>query len=302
MTGANADGTDVSATKPRVTRFERAAVLCAALALISLTGCEQTSLLHLDPLSTQGRDGNAPVVSYAAIMHVAAATRRGGDYGNAVSMYRHAAKMEPGNPEPLIAVGDTLVDAGQANEAILNYNAALKLNARSGAALRGLAKAYLKTGRPDLAGSPLAVAYQDTPNDPKLLMLIGVADDFIGQHGEAQMRYGQALQLAPADRVIKLNLALSLALSEKFNEAIALLQPIVHAPGATPPERQALALIFGLKGDREAAKRVALVDLDPASVDHNLAYYDSLRRLSIDARSRAILTASAAQRGGPGSY
>jgi len=283
-------------------RFDRAAALCVALGLIGLTGCEQTSSLHLDPLSTQGRDGNAPAVSYAAIMHVAAATRGGGDYSNAVSMYRHAAKMEPGNPEPLVAIGDTMVDAGEANEGILNYNAALKLNPHSGEALRGLAKAYLKTGRPDLAGNPLAVAYQDTPNDPKLLMLIGVADDFIGQHGEAQGRYGQALKLVPGDRVITLNLALSLALSERFDEGIVLLQPVVRTPGATPPERQALALILGLKGDREAAKRVALVDLDPASVDHNLAYYDSLRRLSTDARSKAILAASAAQHGISRSY
>jgi Flp pilus assembly protein TadD len=109
-------------------------------------------------------------------------------------MYRNAVKMEPSRPEPLTALGDTLLESGQTNEAILNYNAALRLNPRAPGALRGLAKAYLKTGRPDLAGSPLAVAYQDTPEDPKLLMLIGVADDFLGQHLEAQGRYREGLK------------------------------------------------------------------------------------------------------------
>lgn len=282
-----------------MTRLGRAAALGAALSLIGLTGCEEVTSLHLDPLSTQGRNGNAPVVTYEAIMHVAGASRSGGDYANAISMYRHAAKMEPLRPEPLIALGDTLLEMGQANEAVLNYNAALSANPRSPEALRGLAKAYLKTGRPDLAGSPLAAAYQDTPNDPKLLMLIGVADDFIGRHEDAQGRYAQALKLAPADRAVSLNLALSLALSERYGEAVGLLLPIVRGPGATPRERQTLALIYGIKGDQVAARQLALVDLDPASADHNLAFYESLRRLSPDARSRAVLSASAAQRVAP---
>jgi Flp pilus assembly protein TadD len=284
-----------------MTQLGRAAALCAALSLIGLPGCEEVSSLHLDPLSTQGRTGNAPAVTYEAVMHVAAAARAGGDFGNAVSMYRHAAKMEFNSPDPLIGLGDTLLEMGQANDAILNYNAALRINPRAPEALRGLAKAYLKTGRPDLAGNPLAVAYQDTPSDPKLLMLIGVADDFIGQHEEAQGRYLQGLTFAPCDRAISLNLALSLALSGRYGEAVRLLQPIVHAPGATPRERQTLALIYGLKGDQREARLLALIDLDPASVDHNLAFYESLRRLTPDARSRAVLSASAAQRAVPGS-
>jgi Flp pilus assembly protein TadD len=252
--------------------------------------------LHLDPLSTSGRDGNAPEITYPALMHIAGAAHSAGDYGNAVNLYRHAATMSPRNPEPLVALGDTLRDMGKTDEAILNYNAALKLDPHSPAALRGLAKAYLKTGRPDLAGNPLAVAYQDTPNDPKLLLLIGVADDFIGQHPDAQARYEEGLRIAPGDRALTLDLALSLALSEKFDQAIALLRPLAYGAGARPQERQTLALIYGLKGDEGAARALARIDLDAASVDHNIAFYETLRRLSPDARSRAVLSASAASR------
>ena len=229
-------------------------------------------------------------------MHIASASRSAGDFSNAVNLYRHAATMDSKNPEPLAALGDTLLDMGKPDEAIINYNAALKLDARYSAALRGLAKAYLKTGRPDLAGNPLALAYQDSPSDPKLLLLIGVADDFIGQHAYAQARYQQGLRIAPGDHSLTLDLALSLALSEKFDAAIGLLRPFAYAPGATSQERQTLALIYGLKGDPKAARELARMDLDAASVDHNLAFYDTLRRLPPDARSRAILSASAAAR------
>jgi Flp pilus assembly protein TadD len=280
-------------------RIQRVAALSLLLGLAGMAGCEDVPSLHLDPLATSRRDGDAPVITYEATMHIAAASRTAGDYGNAINLYRHAATMQPGNPEPLVMIGDTLADMGKVDEAIINFKAAVKLDPRSAGGLRGLAKAYLKTGRPDLAGSPLAAAYQYTPNDPKLLLLIGVADDFIGQHADAQARYQQGLRLAPGDRALTLDLALSLALSEKYVAAIGLLQPIADGSGSSPQERQTLALIYGLKGDDQAARNIARHDLDPAAVDHNIALYETLRRLSPDARSKAILSVTAAMKASP---
>jgi Flp pilus assembly protein TadD len=279
-----------------MTRFGSALALSCTLSLIGLAGCQATSSLRLDPLATNGRTGDAPDLGYPAVMHIADASRSAGDFSNAVNLYRHAATLQPSNPEPLAALGDTLIEMGKVDEAITNYNAALKLSPRDQGALRGLAKAYLKTGRPDLAASPLAVAYKDDPNDPKLLLLIGVSDDFIGQHANAQARYQQGLHLAPADRSLTLNLALSLALTEKYDAAIALLRPLAFAPAATPRERQTLALIYGLKGDQRSALQLSRMDLDAAAAQHNLAFYETLRRLPPEARSRAILSASAAPR------
>jgi Flp pilus assembly protein TadD len=279
-----------------MTRFQSVAALSLILGLIGLTGCEDKKSLNLDPLATDGRTGNAPDLKYPAIMHIADASRSVGDFANAISLYRHAATMQPNNPAPLAALGGTLLEMGKPDEAINNYNAALKLSAHDQTALRGLAKAYLKTGRPDLAGGPLAVAYKDNPNDPKLLQLVGVADDFIGEHGNAQVRYRQGLRLAPADHSLILDLSLSLALSERFDEAINLMRPLAFAPGATPEERQTLALIYGLKGDQKSAMQLARMDLDTASASHNLAFYETLRRLPPEARSRAILSASAVVR------
>jgi Flp pilus assembly protein TadD len=81
---------------------------------------------------------------------------------------------------------------------------------------------------------------------------------------------------------------LSLALTGDYDQAITRLQPVAAGPRGTPRERQTLALIYGLKGDRVAATKLASMDLEPAAVQHNLAAYDTLRRLSPEARSRAI--------------
>jgi Flp pilus assembly protein TadD len=258
-----------------------------AVALLLLAGCAEFPH-YLDPWATDSRDGGGAVVSYPALMRIAAASQAGGDASTAVGMFRRAAEMNSDAAAPLVGASNALLEMGEVNEAIVTLNNALKREPHDPEALRSLAKAYLKTGRPALAGAPLELAFQDTPNDPKLLLLLGVADDFAGQHREAQARYRRGLELKPGDPALALDLALSLALTENYDEAITALRPVATAPAAGARERQTLALIYGLKGDRAQAAQMGRHDLDPASVDHNLAYYDTLRRLSPEARSRAI--------------
>src|SRR5712675_256504 len=232
---------------------------CALLALtVSLTGCENIpwnpdrwGADRLDVSSTEGRTGSVPM-NYETLMRLGAAARAGGDLSNALSLYRRAGSIEPNATAPFIATGNTLLEMGQADEAIIAFNSALSREARDPEALRGLAKAYLRTARPELAGAPLQIAYEETPNDPKLLQLIGVADDLVGQHGEAQARYRRGIELAPGDLGLTLDLALSLALTGDYDAAIARLGPMAYSGSSTPRERQTLALIYGLKGDRKA--------------------------------------------------
>ncbi len=181
---------------------------------------------------------------------------------------------------------------GTANEAIVSYNLALVLDSRNLPALLGLARADLMTGKPELALDPLSRAFAENPGESKALLLLGVAKDLSGQHQEAQDWYRNGLRLAPGDRALTVDLALSLALSGDYLSAIALLQPIAMAPTATPHERQTLALIYGLKGNIAEAARLGRIDLDEAAVESNLAYYQTLRALSPDARNRAILSAA----------
>ena len=135
------------------------------------------------------------------------------------------------------------------------------------------------------------------PDDPKLLQLIGVAEDFAGRHAAAQARYRRGLEFLPGDRGLSVNLALSLALSGHYGEAVAVLSPLALGPAGTPGERQTLALIYALQGDNRAAERIARLDLDAQSATRQLAYYDTLRPLSPEARSRAIRSMSTSPAG-----
>jgi Flp pilus assembly protein TadD len=261
-----------------------------ALAILALAGCA-ASPVHLDPLSVDGRDGGGPTPTYPMLMRIGAAAQSGGDLPNAVGVYRRAAEMAPQDPAPLIAAGDVLLQMGAVNEAIVSYNAALVRPGDTLGAQVGLARAFLKTGKPELALTPLSKALDGTPDDPKLLLLLGVTRDLAGQHREAQAYYRDGLARAPGDPALIVDLALSLALSGDYSNAITVLQPLAMAPTASAQERQNLALINGLKGNVVEAARLGRIDLDAAAVEHNLAYYQTLRELSPEARSRAILSA-----------
>jgi Flp pilus assembly protein TadD len=262
----------------------------ALLAVLLLVGCA-SSPVNLDPLSVNGRDGGGPTPTYPMLMRIGAAAQAGGDLPNAVGVYRRAAEMAPQEPAPLIAAGDALLQMGAVNEAIVSYNAALVRPGDTQGAEIGLARAFLKTGKPQLALTPLSKALETPPEDPKLLLLLGVTKDLEGQHREAQAYYRDGLARAPDDRALTTNLALSLTVSGDYPNAIAVLQPLALAPTASPDGRQTLALIYGLKGNVAEAARLCRIDLDDAAVEHNLAYYQSLRELSPAARSQAILSA-----------
>jgi Flp pilus assembly protein TadD len=130
-----------------------------------------------------------------------------------------------------------------------------------------------------------------SPENPKLLVLLGVVNDVESRHAQAQAYYQQGLQRAPGDPALTVDLALSLALSGNCPNAVAVLQPVAMAPSGTAQERQTLALIYGLEGSAAEAARLGRVDLDEAAVEHNLAYYQTLRELSPQARDRAIWSA-----------
>jgi Flp pilus assembly protein TadD len=271
------------------------ALLLPALAGFGLAGCS-VEPYHLDLLSVDGRDGGGAVPSYDSLMRIGTAARGGGDLVNALGVFRRAAEVAPFNPAPLAAAGDVLLEMGSVNEAIVSYNNALFRDPQYMPALLGLAKADLKTGKPALAMEPLSKAYALSPNDPKVLLLLGVTKDLAGEHAEAQAWYRVGLGLAPGDPALTVDLALSLALSGDYTSATAVLQPVAMAPGGSPQERQTLALIYGLRGNIAEAARLNRIDLDDASVEHNLAYYATLRELSPEARNRALLSS-----GGTGS-
>ncbi len=278
----------IAAVLPR--RWRQPLLLAIVTLAFAVGGCHPFPV-HPDPFNLNGRDGSTSPPSYEALMRIAAAARAGGDLTNALSIYRRAAEINIRDPAPFVGIGDTLLAIGATNEAILAYDSALARDSHDLAAQIGLAQAYLETGRPELALTPLAQAAAQNPGNRRVLLLLGVSHDLAGQHAAAQADYAQGLKIAPNDPSLTVDLALSLATSGNFAAAINTLRPVATAPAATPAERQSLALIYGLQGDYLEAARIGRIDLDQAAVEHNLAYYHTLREMPSDAVTHAIFYA-----------
>ncbi len=96
------------------------------------------------------------------------------------------------------------------------------------------------------------------------------------------------MKSAPSTLKLRNNLALSLALTGDFDEAARILREIAADPLATVRNRQNLALVYGLAGQPAKAARIARMDLGEAAVRNNLAYYETLRALSGQAKAAAV--------------
>jgi len=252
---------------------------------LGLTGCD----------TAQGNRPNAaaPSVTPDTLMRVADTTRQSGDLGQAAALYLRVAEMQPTNVKPLLELGNVYGQMHLPKDAAQAYQAAVTVDPKNTTALRGLANAQLESGNAVAAIHSIQAAQAVQPdwrNDNSL----GVAYDMISDHASAQGAYRDGLKLAPGNLQLTNNLGLSLALAGDFAQALPLLEKTGRDPKATPRMRQNLALAYGLSGDDKKAAEIAKIDLDAASVQENLGYYEFLRLLQD--RSAIASTLGAHQR------
>lgn len=221
--------------------------------------------------------GQGELAEIQPILRVADATRVRGDLATAAGLYQRAHELMPERSEPLIRLGFTLNQAGATAQGAEAFRKALLLEPENTDALRGLGLALMQRGQVDLAIEQFWTALK-IKEDVRLYNALGVAHDMTGDHVGAQAFYYTGLDVEPDNLSLRTNLGLSLALAGDYGEAISVLDEVSRDPAATVQHRQTLALAYGLAGNVEAATRTGLLDLDAATVERNLRYYEALRQ------------------------
>ncbi|HZM08541.1 MAG TPA: tetratricopeptide repeat protein [Methylocella sp.] len=162
----------------------------------------------------------------------------------------------------------------------LNYARALRGMSEQAQAVAILQRLSIKFPRDlDVLGAyGKALAHAHTPERPNwsVLSAHGSVADQLGDHEQAQAYYAAALKIAPAQPHVLSNLGLSYALSKKLPEAETTLRQAAAEPGADRPVRQNLALVLALEGKFSSAEEVARRDLDPKDASANVA---AIRRM-----------------------
>ena len=248
-------------------RWRAPALRCGAvlLALAGLAGCAGTP-----------RGGSAAREG-SSNLRLARATRQSGDLASAIQIYRAIVAIKPVAPGVQVELGDVLLQSGAPDDAIDAYSQVTKGPARLDALL-GTTRCYLAL---DDAATALTFADQAqvaAPHDARMLVDRGVALDTLQRHAEAQASYRAALVASPRRVSARNDLALSLALTGHYDEAIGLIAPLARSIDATPQVRANLAVVYGLAGNTDGAASVSRMDLDDSGTQANLAFLASVRQ------------------------
>lgn len=215
--------------------------------------------------------------------------RRKGDLVSAAEMYNRATRADPRSPLPPALLGDTLRRLKRYNEAEQVFAQALANNPYSGLSLQGYGILMIEKGQPEAAIGALTNAVDEEAADYRVYNVLGIAYDSLGDHTQAQTFYTAGLGLAPGSISLRNNMALSLALQERYDAAIDQMKMLMSRADAQESMRHNLALIYGLGGRIEDASATLRPVLPGADVANNLAYYQSLRAMEPEQRRAAVL-------------
>ncbi len=210
------------------------------------------------------------------LMRIADRAWKKGNPSTAMRLYGMAAQKDPGNPAPLIAMGNILRKTGKTSAGIQLKKRVLEKSPDYLPAHIGIGYALMAEDKPYMAAQAFETAIALAPKEAKALGGMAVALDTAGEHAKAQDYYRLAVKAEPNNLTYQNNLALSLSLSGRTDQAIAMLEIITAHPNATAQHRQNLALVYGMAGKSAEAMRYSRMDLSEKDARNNALYFQAL--------------------------
>ena len=271
------------------TRWRIPAGLVSAVVIATTAGCALPGTIQGDALrgevetSLPDDPAGQPVET---LVRMGDFTLARGDALSAIGMYRQAHQTAPSAITPLLRLGASLAQVGSYQESAGAYRTALEIDAVNAEAQRGLGNALVALNRPSEALPYLETALAIS-NDYRAYNSIGVALDHLGRHEDAQFYYRQGVAAAPNDIDLTSNLAISLALSGQFQEAIQFAERAATVPEAGVRHRQTLGLVLALAGRTDAAADVMAADMPVEDAINAVQYFEVVRSIPSSA-DRAV--------------
>lgn len=238
---------------------------------LAMSGCAMTA--DTAPKPAEKAANVEPALRQAAMM-----SERNASYGEAAQHYAALHAKYPQDKAITLALARNLRFAGNPQRAIAVLNSSAAAQSPDALTLLELGKDYLAADQLNLAKPTLERAKTSAPLNWEILSSLGVVYDYEGDYQMAQQQYDAALFLDPENPTVLNNKALSLAQQGRLEEAVTTMKLATDQPSASAQARQNLALLMALKGDAEAAERLARKDLPPAVAEANIEYYRSLAK------------------------
>jgi Flp pilus assembly protein TadD len=206
-----------------------------------------------------------------------------GAAGTSLAIAHGVLSSQPNNVAALTQAGDAEAVMGDRLSADTSYHRALRLAPHNVRARLGLAKMQIRDNLPGAEASFRAIL-ADAPHDPVVLNDLGYVLDLQERHKEAQAVYLQALATDPNRLSVRVNFALSLALSGESAKAEQMLRDLAANSGATAKVRLDLAVAEVIAGHNDQAEATMSSDLQPQEVKAAMEGMEQLRPVPVVAR------------------
>lgn len=202
------------------------------------------------------------------------------DYETATRFFTAVHESVPSNPIPLIGLGEANLAVGKMHEAETAYRKAVKVDPASASALEGLGTVLVSRGAFEDAIGHFNRSLAQVPS-ASLHNKLGVAHDLKGDGTGAQRHYRAALTLDPNTVSARNNLALSLVVSESYDEAMSQMELVAAHPDSTDRHQQNLAFVYGMSGRFDAASATLRENgVSKSEISQNRALYSRMRDMA----------------------
>jgi Flp pilus assembly protein TadD len=177
----------------------------------------------------------------------------------------------PGDKVPSIRYASALRALGRYTQAIAVMQAAAVKAPKDDEVLAAYGKALADGGQFQQAADVLSRSY--TPDNPNWASMSaqGSVSDQLGDHQKAQELYHDALKISPNEPSVLSNLGLSYALTKQLPLAEESLRLAAAQPKADRRVRDNLALVLALEGKFAEAQKLNEQDMPPDAAAANVA-------------------------------
>ena len=177
-----------------------------------------------------------------------------GDRARALEHYRRAAELEP-TPPILATLGEALAEAGDAAGAQASFARALASGEESAGLHFSLAQTLRLQGKLEAAVLEYEAALRLEPLHQDAHTNLGATLSMLGRRAEALEHFAQALSIAPNSALEHFNYARSLLASNRLSEGLEQLRRSAELDGSLWQPREALARALNGKAESSAAER-----------------------------------------------
>lgn len=180
-------------------------------------------------------------------------------------------KQNPADAQAAIAYAQALRRTDQRAQAVAVLEQAAIKNPKHKGLLGEYGRALADNGRLQQALEVLSRAHTPDLPDWRILNAQGAIHDQLGNFKEARRYYQTALKIVPEEPSVLSNQGLSYILSKNLAQAESILRRAADHPRADRRVRQNLALSLALQGKFDEAEKIAAGDLPPEEARANVA-------------------------------